>query len=99
MARRRRASSRAVNPSLVSINVTSVPLQPPRTALFKQDSNILVHWWSPKLDGAPPTLLLFIPGNPGVVDFYTHFLDTIQDLDTSGTLAILAFSHIGHAPF
>lgn len=37
-------------------------------------------------------------GNPGVIDFYTHFLDSIYDLDTSGTLAILAFSHVGHTP-
>lgn len=40
-----------------------VPLQPPRTALFRQDSDVLVHWWSPKLDDAPPTtIFLFIPG-------------------------------------
>jgi len=76
-----------------------IPLQPPRTALFRQDSDVLVHWWSPKLGGTRPSaLFLFIPGNPGVIDFYTHFLDTIHDLDTSGTLAILAFSHVGHAP-
>lgn len=37
-------------------------------------------------------------GNPGVIDFYTYFLDTVHDLDTSGTLAILAFSHVGYAP-
>ncbi|KAN0100472.1 hypothetical protein V8E55_000456 [Tylopilus felleus] len=70
-----------------------IPLQPPRTTLFQQNSSVLVHWWSPKLNGTSPTTLFIF-----ISDFYTYFLDTVHDLDTSGTLAILAFSHVGYAP-
>jgi hypothetical protein len=85
-----------------------IPLQPPRTA---QDSNVLVHWWSPKLGGTRPSTLFVHPRCASSLASSQHLMfrsrdsrchrllyDTIHDLDTSGTLAILAFSHVGHAP-
>lgn len=58
-----------------------------------------VHWWPCKRLGvSPSTILLFIPGNPGVIDFYHPFLTAIHKQDRSGTLAILSHSHIGHDP-
>ncbi|KAG2075090.1 hypothetical protein BDR04DRAFT_1091931 [Suillus decipiens] len=58
-----------------------------------------VHWWPCKQLGvSPSTILLFIPGNPGIIDFYHPFLTAIHNQDRSGTLAILSHSHIGHDP-
>lgn len=58
-----------------------------------------VHWWPCKKVGVSPSIiLLFIPGNPGVIDFYHPFLTAIRNQDRSGTLAILSHSHIGHDP-
>ncbi|KII94198.1 hypothetical protein PLICRDRAFT_50181 [Plicaturopsis crispa FD-325 SS-3] len=56
-------------------------------------------WFPSKQPQSPPgSVLLFIPGNPGLNDLYTLFLSTIRDKDSSGKLAILAHSHIGHTP-
>ncbi|KAG1825749.1 uncharacterized protein BJ212DRAFT_1315857 [Suillus subaureus] len=58
-----------------------------------------VHWWPCKRLGvSPSTVLFFIPGNPGVINFYHPFLTAIHKQDRSGTLAILSHSHIGHDP-
>ncbi|XP_047338709.1 lipid droplet-associated hydrolase isoform X2 [Impatiens glandulifera] len=44
-----------------------------------------------------PTLhILFIPGNPGVVSFYTDFLEYLYEL-LRGTTSITAISHISHS--
>ncbi|KAG2159663.1 uncharacterized protein EDB93DRAFT_1196124 [Suillus bovinus] len=71
-------------------------------ALFPASDNIPsahVHWWPCKRVGvSPSTILLFIPGNPGIIDFYHPFLTAIRNQDGSGTLAILSHSHIGHDP-
>lgn len=71
-------------------------------ALFPASDDIPpvhVHWWPCKRVGvSPSTILLFIPGNPGVIDFYHPFLTAIHNQDRSGTLAILSHSHIGHDP-
>jgi hypothetical protein len=32
-------------------------------------------------------------GNPGVIDFYSHFLTAIHNKDESGTMAILSHGH------
>lgn len=69
-------------------------------ALFPASDDIPpvhVHWWPCKRVGvSPSTILLFIPGNPGMIDFYHPFLTAIHNQDRSGTLAILSHSHIGH---
>lgn len=71
-------------------------------ALFPASEDIPpvhVHWWPCKQVGVSPSIiLLFIPGNPGVIDFYHPFLTAIHNQDSSGTLAILSHSHIGHDP-
>ncbi|EAU92717.2 hypothetical protein CC1G_01762 [Coprinopsis cinerea okayama7 len=57
------------------------------------------HWWPPKIQNTPPKcVLLFVPGNPGLIEFYTPFLEALYNRDTSGRLAILAHAHIGHTP-
>lgn len=38
-------------------------------------ANTQAVWWPAKKE--PKTLLLFIPGNPGLVDYYTEFLEEI----------------------
>lgn len=50
-------------------------------------------WW-PCRDSHPKTILLFIPGNPGLADFYSPYLSHIYNSSRS-SLAILALSHIG----
>uniref|UniRef100_A0A5B7AYN1 Lipid droplet-associated hydrolase n=1 Tax=Davidia involucrata TaxID=16924 RepID=A0A5B7AYN1_DAVIN len=43
-----------------------------------------------------PTLhVLFIPGNPGVVSFYTDFLESLFEL-LGGTASVTAIGHISH---
>lgn len=42
--------------------------------------------------------MFYIPGNPGLLGFYTPFLSAIHSKDTVGGLAILAHAHIGHTP-
>ncbi|KAF9242327.1 hypothetical protein BU15DRAFT_86903 [Melanogaster broomeanus] len=90
---------------LVSDNLpeSSSTGNPYHNAVFPESDGIQpvhVHWWPCKAtDAAPPqTVLLFIPGNPGVIDFYSLFLNTVYDSDTSERLAILTYSHVGHAP-
>ncbi|KAL0951434.1 hypothetical protein HGRIS_008127 [Hohenbuehelia grisea] len=56
-------------------------------------------WWAPRdAKQSPSKIILFIPGNPGLVEFYIPFLSAIHVKDKSGRLAILAHSHIGHTP-
>ncbi|KAG9103659.1 hypothetical protein FRC06_009030 [Ceratobasidium sp. 370] len=68
-----------------------------------------VEWWpssniqgdQPASGGAmPEVVLLFIPGNPGLVEFYTEFLEDVHHtINNEGTpLAIFVRGHIGHAP-
>ncbi|KAF9479711.1 hypothetical protein BDN70DRAFT_878464 [Pholiota conissans] len=57
-----------------------------------------VLWW-PTLSGKDPdALLFFIPGNPGLVDFYIPFLSAIHAQELSPNLAIVAKAHVGHYP-
>ncbi|PFH54827.1 hypothetical protein AMATHDRAFT_134848 [Amanita thiersii Skay4041] len=56
-------------------------------------------WWPSKSKRTPPSFaLLFIPGNPGILDFYTQFLTAIHEKDTTSSFSIFAHSHIGHSP-
>ncbi|TFK30823.1 alpha/beta-hydrolase [Coprinopsis marcescibilis] len=56
------------------------------------------HWWAPKDTNSPPkTVVLFIPGNPGLIEFYTPFLDALHH-NGGANLGILAHGHIDHAP-
>ncbi|EIN14548.1 hypothetical protein PUNSTDRAFT_80998 [Punctularia strigosozonata HHB-11173 SS5] len=75
-------------------------------AIFFHDDLGPAHalWWPSLLranDNQNLTVLLFIPGNPGLVGFYAPFLQEIWDAAKfSGKhLAILAHGHLGHTPF
>ncbi|KAI0027100.1 hypothetical protein K488DRAFT_62803 [Vararia minispora EC-137] len=57
-----------------------------------------VYWWPAQEALAPPrTVLLFIPGNPGLAAFYLPFLSAIHS-SNSKSLAILAHTHVGYWP-
>ncbi|ORY95012.1 hypothetical protein BCR43DRAFT_565208 [Syncephalastrum racemosum] len=58
-------------------------------------ANTQAVWWPAKKE--PKTLLLFIPGNPGLVDYYTEFLEEIYQ-SSDPHLEIYGVSHLGHAP-
>ncbi|OBZ79352.1 Chromatin remodeling factor mit1 [Grifola frondosa] len=53
-------------------------------------------WW-PSHSNEIKTVLLFVPGNPGLLHFYTPFLTAIHE-KAERKLAILAHSHLGHTP-
>jgi len=55
-----------------------------------------VLWWS-CMSESPTVALIFIPGNPGLIEFYRGFLSSIHD-QTKNDIAILAHAHLGHAP-
>ncbi|KAF9020319.1 hypothetical protein BDZ89DRAFT_1020242 [Hymenopellis radicata] len=55
-------------------------------------------WWPTRSKKLPDTILYFIPGNPGLVEFYIPFLSDIQEKHDSDTLAIFAHAHLGHTP-
>lgn len=81
---------------------TTQPPQPFINSVFPHHHPLdVAHtlWWPTKRRGHPPTVvLLFIPGNPGLLDFYLPFLNALYQKDTTNTLAILALGHIGHSP-
>ncbi|KAF8913031.1 hypothetical protein CPB84DRAFT_1957423 [Gymnopilus junonius] len=54
-------------------------------------------WWPPHNDDKHPDILvLFIPGNPGVVDFYIPFLSLLHQNHGTSNLAIVARGHLDH---
>ncbi|KAL5519227.1 hypothetical protein ACEPAH_910 [Sanghuangporus vaninii] len=55
-------------------------------------------WWPCKDKSINPnTILLFVPGNPGLADFYRSYLSHIYEA-APDSLAILAHSLVGHSP-
>lgn len=48
----------------------------------------------PLVHSEDPPLLVFIPGNPGLIDYYTTFLDLVAEKHTQ--FEILAISHAGY---
>jgi pimeloyl-ACP methyl ester carboxylesterase len=72
-----------------------------QNCLFKHTNKSLhdVHalWWSPTRGKTPSKVLIFIPGNPGLVHFYRPFLTALYN-KSNGELAILAKAQIGHTP-
>jgi len=55
-------------------------------------------WWPPRQAETPDLTVLFIPGNPGLVDLYIPFLSAIYEKQISRNIAILAHAHLDHAP-
>lgn len=53
-------------------------------------------WWHPALPLAESTIILFVPGNPGLAAFYTEYLSELHS--RSPSLGILAHSHLAHTP-
>ncbi|KAF9650337.1 alpha/beta-hydrolase [Thelephora ganbajun] len=53
-------------------------------------------WWHPAVPLAESTVILFVPGNPGLAAFYTEYLSELHS--RSPDLAILAHSHLAHTP-
>ena len=53
-------------------------------------------WWHPAVSLAESTVILFVPGNPGLAAFYTEYLSELHS--RSPILAILAHSHLAHTP-
>jgi pimeloyl-ACP methyl ester carboxylesterase len=43
----------------------------------------------------PKALVLFIPGNPGLISYYTDYLTRLQGL-SNNQLDVYAISHLGH---
>ena len=53
-------------------------------------------WWYPAVPLAESTVILFVPGNPGLAGFYTEYLSELHS--RSPNIAILAHSHLAHSP-
>ena len=53
-------------------------------------------WWHPTVPLAKSTVILFVPGNPGLTGFYTEYLSELHS--RSPAIAILAHSHLAHTP-
>ncbi|KAF9527779.1 hypothetical protein CPB83DRAFT_855611 [Crepidotus variabilis] len=60
------------------------------------DSHAL--WWPPRNGARPEQILLFVPGNPGLVDFYIPFLSAVYANSSSAGIAILAHGLLDHTP-
>jgi len=53
-------------------------------------------WWHPAVPLVESTVILFIPGNPGLAGFYTEYLSELHS--RSPNIAILAHAHLAHTP-
>ncbi|KAJ7492794.1 hypothetical protein FB451DRAFT_1219594 [Mycena latifolia] len=54
-------------------------------------------WWnSTQHEESPEAIFLFIPGNPGLVNFYIEFLNSLHAKHPG--LAIFAHAHLAHTP-
>ncbi|KAJ7932576.1 hypothetical protein B0H13DRAFT_1956063 [Mycena leptocephala] len=52
-------------------------------------------WWNSR-EASPEAVFLFIPGNPGLIKFYTEFLTLLHGKHPR--LAIFGHAHLGHTP-
>ncbi|KAJ7107606.1 hypothetical protein C8R43DRAFT_1044539 [Mycena crocata] len=70
----------------------------PRQGVFNHPNLGTAHslWWDTESTHPPEALLLFIPGNPGLLNFYTEFLSSIHRRHPR--LAIFAHAHLAHTP-
>ncbi|KAL4241821.1 AB hydrolase superfamily protein [Abortiporus biennis] len=60
---------------------------------FSRSAHVL--WWPHTSSSS--TILIFVPGNPGLLNFYIPFLASVHN-KSNHTLPILAHSHLGHTP-
>lgn len=59
-------------------------------------AEVNARWWPAPTEIR--TLGVFVPGNPGVIEFYDSFLDALHLRCKERGLAILAHGMLGHAP-
>ncbi|KAJ7139949.1 hypothetical protein C8R44DRAFT_765856 [Mycena epipterygia] len=52
-------------------------------------------WWNSGAE-SPEAVFLFIPGNPGLLNFYTEFLSSLHSKHPS--LAVFGHAHLAHTP-
>ncbi|KAF8578408.1 alpha/beta-hydrolase [Ramaria rubella] len=69
-----------------------------RHELFQRAVDAHARWWPCAAGSQLRTVLLFIPGNPGLIDFYIPFLSALHRTPRKDGLAILAHAHLGHTP-
>ncbi|KAI1314468.1 hypothetical protein EDD11_002131 [Mortierella claussenii] len=96
------------SPSITSpapVNPGTLFKSPVRAIWNVKGENVPTLWWPAK--GLPPsskdpqgelhhTVLFMIPGNPGIIDYYTPFLQTVHDT-CQGRIDIFGASHPGHS--
>ncbi|KAK4685057.1 hypothetical protein P7C73_g5101, partial [Tremellales sp. Uapishka_1] len=81
----------------------SAPSALPRTVIFTHrapsaSGDVELQYWPAANDSKPPELIiLFILGNPGLLNYYHLFLNQLYSL-LPPSHAILATSHIGQSP-
>ena len=93
------ARSSMLPPFLRKIDPTAVDDQAYTEAIFTHSDGVgSAHsiWWHPAVPLTESTVILFVPGNPGLAAFYTEYLSELHS--RSQNLAILAHSHLAHTP-
>ncbi|THV06014.1 alpha/beta-hydrolase [Dendrothele bispora CBS 962.96] len=91
-------SSFRLPPFLQPISKTDKPASPYIETFFEHESPLgHAHclWW-PSQSGDPETVVLFVPGNPGLAKFYVPFLSALHSHPKIQNVAILAQSLLGH---
>ncbi|KAF9113421.1 hypothetical protein BGX27_001596 [Mortierella sp. AM989] len=63
-----------------------------------QGENVPTLWWPAKSlpEEQGHTVLFMLPGNPGLIDYYIPFLQTVHDT-CQGKIDIFGASHLGHS--
>ncbi|KAF8973573.1 hypothetical protein BDZ97DRAFT_1775751 [Flammula alnicola] len=80
-------------------NSPDIPCQNAQFTQIASLGSSHVLWWPPSNENCDPdTLLYFIPGNPGLVDFYRPFLSEIHANQASSNFAVIAKAHLDHYP-
>ncbi|KAF9909513.1 hypothetical protein EC991_008495 [Linnemannia zychae] len=90
-----------------TVNPATLFNSPVRAVWNVQGENVPTLWWPAKghlttkkepkgTDKPVNTVLFMIPGNPGLIDYYIPFLQTIHD-KCEGKIDIFGASHLGHS--
>jgi len=58
----------------------------------------VLHWpQSPPSPSPPRVVVLFVPGNPGLPQYYIPFLEAVQRALSPSSCAVYALGHLGHS--
>ncbi|KAF9273321.1 hypothetical protein BGZ68_001608 [Mortierella alpina] len=86
-----------------SVNPATLFKSPVQAIWTVQGENVPTLWWPAKGQSSASedkethhTVLFMIPGNPGLIDYYTPFLQTVHDT-CQGRIDIFGASHLGHS--